>query len=321
MSRLGVALTVYNAFEDLGIAIDLIRDNWALARDSIVVVSCGYERLERELGHLRIDAVTRYETPRVPRLQRDGPADATLSIRIFEGIRQGCLRALDTGVEYVVHAHADAWMFSAESILSVVGEMERRGAVFAARINYRPRSKTPVVDDHFFVFQTEFARRSGLWEVAYDAPLFNPVFFEVGGIHAMMFLLIEGRVPYDKFFAYSEMSRNTGMFGEAVGSVLNPWNFELRRQLLHSNVRYGDDVLFLRQRYLRRFSRLRGNTIGQYMQKQFRPSFVVREGKVYPYYFNPLNLSKAYQVLQTECLRPAARKLRETLASRGRVEE
>lgn len=308
MTRLGVALTVYDAFEDLGISIDLIRENWSQANDVPIVVSCGYERLTSELDRFKIDQVTRYHTPPAPRLQSDFSPVGRISLRILEGIRQGCLKALTTQADYVIHAHADAWMFSYDRVASIVEDMERRRAVFAARIAHRPMSKAPVFDDHFFIFRTDFARESGLWDMAYDAPMFNPV-FDVGGIHTMLFLLVEARVPFDRFFAYSNMAQNTGMYGEIVGSLLNPWNFESRFLLLHSNLRYGDDVLFLRQQYLKRFSRGRGVTLQGYLEKSFRPSSFLRQGKNCPYYWNPLNLAKGFREATIEVLRPAVRKL------------
>ncbi|MBX0303038.1 hypothetical protein [Haloarcula salinisoli] len=197
---IGIAVSLYDKFDDLGVLVDILRHNF---EEEYYISVCSNHpdaasRIEPiDVDHFVQGAEIEY-TPEMSGLR----ADINLNSRILDSMQRSCRGAMDAGCEYVMHLHADAWPLDESKLLGLVDRLddsEKHAAVRGMGSSYRrPKFWLGSVMDQFFLFESDgFAERS---------------FFEFDprdllphtAIHNMLMLLLLGNVGRSNFFYYSD---------------------------------------------------------------------------------------------------------------------
>lgn len=154
---IGVSVSLYDKFDDLGVLLDIIRHNW---EDEYVVSVCSnHANATERVGDLRSDIDVFQQGADISYSpDRDVFNNANMRYRIYDSIRtavDGVARHED--VDHVLHVHTDAWPLSERRVHDVVEEMERRDASFGFKTrtehflnNYPPGH----IMDQFMFFDT-----------------------------------------------------------------------------------------------------------------------------------------------------------------------
>jgi hypothetical protein len=199
---IGVAISLYDKFDDLRALVDILRHNF----DQEYYISVcsnhpdGEARIEPiDVDHFSQGAEIKY-TPELSGLR----ADTNLNSRILDSMQRSCRGAMDAGCEYVMHLHADAWPLDEVKLLDLVGrleESEKHAAVRGMGSSYRrPKFWLGSVMDQFFLFESDFFDDRSFFD-------FDPRdLLPHTTIHNMLLLLLLGNVGRSNFFYYSDKS-------------------------------------------------------------------------------------------------------------------
>ena len=269
----GVAITLYDKFDELAVLVDIIRENWE-AEYSITVCS-NHPDGQSEIEDREIQIDNYVDGGRVKfNPDMDHPRHwINLRTRIFDAIKRSCETALKDVDGYVMHLHADAWPLSEEKFTDLKTELQNRKKALAVRglgFEWRtPNCHVGQVMDQFFLIDSEFAREERVFDV-------NPLsMLPHTSIHNMMLILFVGRVGLENIWWYSRMQEDLQwdespidlpFTGVRPGVVNKDWEF------LHiSTDEFPDDLGKSVQAYhLQKQGEWGGEHITQYIDEYYR---------------------------------------------------
>jgi len=267
--KIGIAISLYNKFEELGILVDIIRHNWK--NDYIISVCSNFPDAEPYLKKLDLDHYVIGDdikfNPKMEKLR----SKINKQCRIFDCVKKSCSGAIDLGCDYVMHLHTDAWPLNEESVKNLISNLQKKDKKLAIRgmgfTRYRQDCPLGHVDDMFFIFDTRHFKKIDFFNV-------NPLAMLPGrlSIHGILSTLIVGKLHLDKVYFYDNLTTHKFWDGkhhniEFRGVI--PTIYDEKRGFLHIH-RGGLPGKFcenLQAMYLNDFDLTKGKNIQEFLSK------------------------------------------------------
>ncbi|MBT3464524.1 hypothetical protein HN451_06025, partial [archaeon] len=129
--KIGIAISLYDKFDELAILIDIIKKNWK--GDYIISVCSNHENPEPFLKDLDIDIFTKGDDIIVTKDMPWMRNSINMRSRVSDCIKKSCTAAINSGADYVMHLHTDAWPLKEKEILKIIEHMKENKKTFAFR--------------------------------------------------------------------------------------------------------------------------------------------------------------------------------------------
>jgi hypothetical protein len=258
--NVGISVSLYDKFEDLGILLDIVRHNW---EDEYYISVCSNhpdanEKIapyKDDIDHFEQGAQIRYN-----------PSDeSTINnkmYRVHDTILRGCRGALSgPGVSHVFHVHADAWQLSEASLHSLVDELYKNDASVAFKINsarFKRRYPPGVLPDQMWLIDADDAKETGFFDrKALDFP-------PMMGVHCLWPILCLSHFGWGGVYQYSNRTEEVLWDGTPVqGNEARPMFFNPEYGQTHIATEDFQDELgkSLQAHYLNKYDVTEGNRI------------------------------------------------------------
>lgn len=276
MTKIGIAISLYDKFEELAILVDIIRENWK--GKYIISVCSNFPNAEKRIKELNIDIdkFTQGENIYFSFKEMKGIRKVVnLYCRVLDCLRKSCKGAEDLGVDYVMHLHTDAWPLKEEGLLDIINHMKKNNLKAATRgfglTKYGHDCPLGHIDDMFFIYDVDYFRKIRFFD--FNVLEMLPTRLSVHGILAT---LIISRVGVSKFYLYDNHTKfkywdgtpKNPFRGRANPSAINEDN-----GFLHVNVGsfpndYGKKVQAM---YLKDYKLTKGKNIQEFLKKYNTP--------------------------------------------------
>lgn len=266
--KIGFALTTYDKWDDLAIAIKVLR---AIDKKYYISVCSNHPYGKQYVKEMDMD-IDQYAQARdipfkssgfaerkSPFLnQEDASANYARRLRGADSVRHSCACMQESGCDYVIHTHADGWFLSGEKIQNLVNYMDENEIAIGCRgkgIEYawhpfRNCNSFGQVDDHAFIFDVAIANQYRLWN-------YDPVslLYHKNSVHSMLALVFATKIGLHNMWFYRDTRHLLDIFGKQSSS-LNPLSYDPAYDYIHINkgsldYKWG---LALQARYLRAYS-------------------------------------------------------------------
>jgi hypothetical protein len=234
--KIGIAISLYNKFEELGVLIDIIRNNWK--GEYVISVCSNHPNPEPFIKDLDIDVFTKGEDILFNNDIEWMRRSVNFRSRVADCIKKSCNGAMDAGADYVMHLHTDAWPLKEEEVLKVVKEMKKKKKVLAIRgmgfSRFRHDCPTGHIDDMFMIMESKRIRDKKFLEFNTIAMLPQKL-----SIHGVLSLLMVGRVGLENIYHYDnhighvfwDKRSHPGDLERGIPSMYDP-----KRGMLHVHV-------------------------------------------------------------------------------------
>lgn len=209
---IGIAVSFYDKFEDFGILVDIIRNNW---EEEYYIVACSnHPDADTRLEKYDIDKAVQgsqiqYRSDMAPERKQ-----LNITCRILDQFQKACQPAVAEGCEKVMHLKADAWPLDEERVLELAREMDDRGKKVAIRglsPTYRkPKYWLGSLMDQFLLFNADYAESISLLD--YDPLDMMPH----TNIHTALSMLLIGRVGMSNIWHYSNFEDDQHWDGKST---------------------------------------------------------------------------------------------------------
>ncbi len=197
--KIGIAISLYDKFEELAILIDIIRKNWK--GDYIISVCSNHPSPKPHIKNLDIDVFTRGDDINVTKDMPWMRNSINMRCRVADCIKKSCTGAIKAGADYVMHLHTDAWPLKEDQVLKIIKEMKKNKKEFAMRglgfSRYRHDCPTGHFDDMFFIINSKAAKKKRFFD--FNVLAFLPHRLS---IHGVMSLIIIGRLGLENIYHY-----------------------------------------------------------------------------------------------------------------------
>ncbi|MEK6939011.1 MAG: hypothetical protein AABX04_08285 [Nanoarchaeota archaeon] len=269
--KIGIAISLYNKFDELALLVDIIRHNW---KDKYIISVCSNcPGAEEEIKKLKLDIDIFTPGQDIPfsKSLSKFQQRVNMTCRVFDCIKKSCLGAQKLDCDYIMHVHTDAWPLKEEGLKKIINLLEERKKVMALRgLGFtRYGFETPIghVDDMFFVYNGKYAKKVGLFEI-------NPLAMLPArqSIHGILATIAVGKVGLDKVYHYDNLLNNKYWDGrihnpKPIGE--NPVVFNEEFGLLHVNrgSLTGDYSQQIQAMYLNEYGLNKGAYIHDFLQK------------------------------------------------------
>ena len=165
MKELGIAINLYDAWEDLQTNVNIIRKHWKHHNDSFISVVCNHEETFEKAKTLDVDScilgVSRVCDPTLSFAHKK----ANHRSRIYKNERTAILNC---DSEYVINIHADAFILDVDRLLEMTNKMRKEDIYVAFRgwgLDFRTaKCLNGDVDDHYMVLNLQQAKNSKMLE-------------------------------------------------------------------------------------------------------------------------------------------------------------
>jgi hypothetical protein len=163
---IGISVSLYDKFDDLGILLDIVRRNW---EDNYYISVCSNHPeadkkitpYEDDIDHFEQGAQIRYDPS-------DESTKDNRKYRVHDTILTACQGAISSSeVSHVFHVHADAWQLSELSLRTLIEELEANDASVAFKIEsekFDQRYPPGVFPDQMWLIDAEEARRENFFD-------------------------------------------------------------------------------------------------------------------------------------------------------------
>jgi hypothetical protein len=256
--KIGIAVSLYDKFDDLAILHDILRHNFE--DDYCLSVHCNHPDGREEILEERDLDIDHYSQGG----EIDYRPGTQKTLRILNSIKKSSLGAMDE-CDYVMHVHADAWPLKEDKLNKLIDLMKEknRGLAFRGQGNtFRKVEglRLGQTMDQFFIFETQFFKEKDFW----DFDLLDPL--PHMGIHNTLMLLFLGRAGRTNMLKYVDHSEDVKWDNKKkVSVIVRPSIYNEEWGLFHCARdefpgEYGKEVQAMR---LREHSILRG----QYIEK------------------------------------------------------
>ena len=232
MTKKGVAISLYDKFDDLAVLVDIIRENWD---DEYYIAVCSSHNKGKEMIenlNLNIDEyIDGSEIEYTPDMD-ENKGKINLHSRIASQFRDST-NAVAKNTDYVMHVHADAWLLQEEKYDKIIKELENREKKAAVRgkgISFRDnRYRIGHIMDQFIFFDSNHIVEENLLD-------FDPLeMMPDAGIHTILSILFLGRLGLGNIFYYSYRKEDEYWDGREnpVESGVRPGIYNEKWGLLH----------------------------------------------------------------------------------------
>jgi len=267
--KIGIAISLYDKFDELDILVDIIRNNWK--GDYLISVCSNFQDAAKHLEKLDIDSYVIGEdikfTPDMDSMRKR----VNITCRAFDCVRKSCTGANKLDCDYVMHLHTDAWPLDEKAFLKLVDEMKVKKKKFAVRgmgfTKYRSDCPLGHVDDMHFVYDVKFAKKIGLFDV-------NPLTMLPGrlSIHGVMSTLIVGKIHLNNVYFYDNHTDLRYWDGKLHDPIFNrgkPTMFDYKYRFLHVHLGSfpGDISNNLQAMYLKKYGMIKGKCIKKFLER------------------------------------------------------
>ncbi|MCD4801333.1 MAG: hypothetical protein K8R16_00175 [Anaerolineales bacterium] len=270
----GIAISVYDKFEEVGVLIDIIRKNWK--NDYYISLCSNYPNAKRYIEDFDVDCFTQgveiKYSPEMPWIQR---GRTNLVCRVLDTIKKSCTGAMVDSCEYVMHLHSDAWPLGENSFLKISQELKEKKKKIAVRglgfLYYGQDVPLGHIDDMFFIFDVNYFYKIDFFG-------YNPIelFPHKNSVHGALVLQLLGKIGIKNIYYYSHHSnleywdgKNKILpFERVKPSVFDPyWKF------LHVHTSAFPDNLgkSVQAYYLKKYEMTKGDNIQKFIQKYYQP--------------------------------------------------
>ena len=198
--KICIAISVYDAFEDVIISASLIRNNWNHDNELFIIAGLSKPNTIDKIDFNLIDCAIDIPTPNTKYLENDDGGDnspAARSSRVLNSMYLTGKRAIEENCDYIFYLNAGSWILQMNQFEMLINELD--GRTFAVRI--ANRLKYLIVDDHFLLVNLKKAVTYGVYDIDYNSRPFNPVAMSINEIHGMLYSWIS-TVPYGEVFVY-----------------------------------------------------------------------------------------------------------------------
>lgn len=264
--KVGISISLYNKFEDLGILLDIIRENW---EDRYYVSVCSNhpnaeERVEKYRS--KIDYFKKgHDIKYYP--DKGGILD-NKKYRIHNSILTACRGALSgPGVSHVFHVHTDAWQLSEKSLRSLINEMNENNASAAFKVNpskFARRYPPGSLPDQLWMIDAKDAESANFFDSkALDFPPSDSV-------HYMWPMLFLAHFGLGRLYQYSDRSEETLWNGtSAQGNIARPMFYNSKYGQVHIATEDFEGSLgkSLQAYYLKKYNLNKGKNISNFVDK------------------------------------------------------
>jgi|GEM_PF-2582401 len=268
----GIAISLYDKFDELGVLVDILRENFE--EKYYIAVCSDHEAAASEVESLDVDEFVPGSGITYP---VDGSRERELinrSSRIFESIKRACQACAASGCEYVMHLHGDAWPLDEGTIDTLIERLEdsdKKVAVRGPGFSYRAPRFVGHVMDQFFLYDTEYFNKISFFDV-------NPLdLMPHTSIHTVFMLRLLGCATRSRIYFYSSMCEDLYWDGQKKDETqvphVRPAVFDPDWKLLHVAAddfpeEYGKHVQAM---YLNRFDLTEGNSIESFLEQYSYP--------------------------------------------------
>ncbi|MDS0475692.1 hypothetical protein [Natrinema sp. 1APR25-10V2] len=304
---IGIAISLYDKFDELSILVDIIRNNWE--DEYFISVCSNHENAEEQLKDLNID---RFETGDsinyTPEMNEDR-RNINLNNRVLDTFKKST-KGLIGNVDYGVHIHADAWFLSEKSLKRLVENVNNSEKYIGVRgldpAFRRPKWWVGNLMDQFILFDIEKMSELEFFE-------FNT--FDLlphTSVHTSLGILLLGKVGWSNVYHYSDFSKDLFWDGSPTGpkpfvrpAVYNPeWDlFHLATQDFPDDL--GEEI---QAYYLREYGLDSGDYITEFLSKYNRDIDEVNEclhklekrqnKQLKRMFFDPYNVGRRFEKRQ-----------------------
>lgn len=243
--KIGFALTTFNKWDDLQIAIKILRK---LNKKYYISVCSNHPKGKQYVKALDVDNYVQarnmpfkssgFAERKSPFLnQEDASNNYARRLRGADSVRRSCAAMLDSRCDYAIHSHADGWMLSEEKIQYLIRQMDRMDKSIACRGKgleyawhpFRNCNTFGQIDDHAFAFNIDDAKHYKLWN-------YNPVslLYHKNSVHSMLATIFATKVGLDNMWFYRNTENLLDIFGNPSSS-LNPLSYDYDYHYLHVN--------------------------------------------------------------------------------------
>ncbi len=159
MKHLGIAINLYDAWEDLQTNVNIIRKHWKSHNDSFISVVCNHEETFEKAKTLDVDSCVLGVSHVCDHVK------ANHRSRIYKNEKTAILNCQS---EYAINAHADAYILDVDEVLKMTQKMSEEGIYVAFRgwgLDFRTaKHLNGDVDDHYMIFNVEQAKDKKVFE-------------------------------------------------------------------------------------------------------------------------------------------------------------
>jgi hypothetical protein len=274
--KIGIAISLYDKFEELAILVNIIRSNWK--NKYIISVCSNYPEAKKRIKELNIniDKFTQGENIFFsPKEMKGVRKVVNLYCRVLDCFRKSCRGAEELGADYVMHLHTDAWPLKEEGLLKIIKYMKKNNKKVATRgfglTKYGHDCPLGHIDDMFFIYNVDYFRKIKFFD--FNTLEMLPTRLSIHGILATLIVSrvgVSNLYLYDNHtkFKYWDETPKDPFRGRANPSALNEEN-----GFLHVNVgsfpnSYGNKVQAM---YLKNYSLTKGKYIQDFLNKNYIP--------------------------------------------------
>lgn len=243
--KIGFALTTYDKWDDLAIAIKVLR---AINKKYYISVCSNHPMAKTYVKSLDVDNFQQardipfkssgFAERKSPFLnQEDASNNYARRLRGADSVRTSCACMQESGCDYVIHTHADGWFLSGEKIEKLVKHMDENEIVIGCRGKgleyvwhpFRNCNSFGQVDDHAFIFDVYMANLYRLWN-------YDPVamMYHKNSVHSMLATVFAVKIGLHNMWFYRDTRNLLDAFGNRSSS-LNPFSYDPYYHYIHIN--------------------------------------------------------------------------------------
>lgn len=233
--KIGFAITAYDKFEEAKILIEIIRKEF---KGDYKISFCSNHSSGKVFAQENdVDAYIQGRD--IPYFQADIHNPDSLQNRISivlrstDTVQRSCLNAMTMDVDYIIHMHSDAWVLNEDKLNDLIKLMVSNNKRVAFRggtgFDYAYMSQMMAMDDHFFIFEKEFAIESKLFE-------FSPEYFfpERYNVHEILFMNFLVKAGLQNIWCYRKIDQLYNYDGKIHGwNTLRPVSWDPQYMFLH----------------------------------------------------------------------------------------
>ena len=273
--KLGVAVSVYDKFEELRILLDILNSFESVNQ---VVVIRNDKASNDDFIKYKIDehCTKVIEIDSYKFLKKSSIKNESITARVWESQRQGLIE-LSEDNDFVIHTHSDGWILNEFKLLNIIDIISKSNKVMAFRgpgLSYR-NSKGEILgklDDHFYILKGSFIKDSNFIR---RSPLSLPL--DILNIHGILAFWIHAEISFEKTINYENFTEVYDWEGKIIKNsninapMLRPLNFSNKFLLVHIHtsdfdLNYGKSF---QAYFLKRFLVEKSDFIKEFISKNF----------------------------------------------------
>lgn len=323
----GIAITVYDKFEEVGILVDIIRNNW---KNKYYITLCSnYPDAKKHISDLDIDEfIQGSDIVFNPSKQKTYNGRLHIRCRVMDQIKKGCQACVDAGCKYVLHLHSDAWPLDEKKYLSLKENMIKKKKKIAIRglgLSYYGKD-VPLghMDDMFFLFESSYFKNVRFFE-------YNPLELipHLLSMHGALVTMLITKVGLKNVYYYSHYEKDEYWDGRKKTMLpldtVVPMSFDPHNKFLHVHTQAfpGDYGKNIQAMYLRKNNIVNGSKIQEFLDKYHMPRDDIIQGlkkiekkqnkKLRIMLFNPDKLGRKFNEKEKILVLPLKEKLKISL--------